>query len=76
MAHLSDVLMTTESGIPPEVANALYAVHEVAVEENTELLEMLASSEEVPLEPDSTLLELALSLWMTAPKALKWIHQH
>ncbi len=76
LTHLSDVLMTTESGIPPEVANALYAVHEVAVEENTELLEMLASSEEVPLEPDSTLLELALSLWMSAPKALKWVHQH
>lgn len=76
LTHLSDVLMTTESGIPPEMANALHAVHEVAVEENTELLEMLASSEQVQLEPDSTLLELALSLWMTAPKALKWIHQH
>jgi hypothetical protein len=56
---LSDILLTPELDIPPEIANALYAVHEVAVEENTELLEMLASSEEVPLEPDSTLLELA-----------------
>jgi hypothetical protein len=76
LTHLSDILLTPVVNIPPEVANALYAVHEVAVEENTELLEMLASSEQVPLEPDSTLLELALSLWMTAPKALKWIHQH
>ena len=76
LTRLSDILLAPEVDIPPEVANALYAVHEVAVEENTELLEMLASSEQVPLEPNSTLLELALSLWMTAPKALKWIHQH
>jgi len=76
LTRLSDILLTPESDIPPEVANALYAVHEVAVEENTELLEIVASSEQVQPEPNSTLLELAVSLWMTAPKALKWIHQH
>jgi len=75
LTRLSDILLAPEVGIPPALVDALYTVHEVAVEENTELLEMTASLEGVPLEPDSSLLELALSLWMTAPKALKWIHE-
>jgi hypothetical protein len=36
---------------------------------------MTAASEGVLLEPDATLLEMALAIWMAAPEALKWLHR-
>ena len=72
---LSDILLTPTPEVPPTLVDALYCIHEVAVEESTDLLERAADREGVALEPDSTLLEIALSLWMSSPEALKVIHR-
>ena len=46
-----------------------------AVPENADLLEITAASERIALEPESTLLEVALAIWMAVPEALKWMHR-
>ena len=73
--HLSDILMTPTSDVPPALVDALYCIHETAVEENTDLLERAVENEGAMLEPNSSLLEVALSLWMASPEALKGIHR-
>ncbi len=57
------------------LVDALYCIHEVAVDVNTDQLERTVESEGVTLATNPSLLEIALSLWIAAPEALKGIHR-
>ncbi|QYY34640.1 hypothetical protein [Ruficoccus sp. ZRK36] len=75
LASLSGVLLNPAQEFPHALVDALFCIHEVAVPENADLLEITAASERIALEPESTLLEVALAIWMAVPEALKWMHR-
>jgi len=74
LIHLSGVLLNPSTEIPHELVDALFCVHEVAIEANTDLLEMTIRNEKVKHEENANLLEIALTIWMANPEALKRIH--
>jgi len=75
LVSLSTILLNPSTNIPHDLVDALFCIHEVATEKNADLLEMTAGSEGVTLAADSSLVEVALGIWMTNPEALKRIHQ-
>lgn len=75
LSRLSDVFLTPTPDIPSALVDTLFCIHEVAVPGNADVLEDIAASEGILLDADSTLLEIALALWMAAPDAMKALHR-
>lgn len=52
LVQLSSILLNPSTEIPHELVDALFCIHEVAIEANTDLLEMTILSEKVEHEED------------------------
>ena len=71
---LCRILMQPTEGIPPDMVDALFFVHEVADDEMyDELLEM-AKTGNVTVPADSTPADLAVLLWLKDPELIKKSH--
>lgn len=73
---LVEVLMTPEADTPEDLANALYYVHEMAIEEGMDQLLDEAESQGLALDggSDVTPAEIAIQVWLHDPELLERKH--
>lgn len=72
---LSSILISPCRDTPRELIDALFCIQEVATPKHSDMLEATAAGESVRLPADATALEMAISIWMASPDAIKQLHQ-
>jgi hypothetical protein len=73
---LAHILMEPVAGVPKEMVDALYYVHETASEEDMDALLDLARARKIEIEhdPETTVADAAIQMWLAAPDILREHH--
>jgi hypothetical protein len=73
---LAQVLMNPDASVPKDMVDALYYVHETASGEDMDALLDLAKSRRVEVadEPNTTVTDVAIQMWLAAPDMLRERH--
>jgi hypothetical protein len=73
---LAHILMEPVAGVPKEMVDALYYVHETASEDDMDALLDLARARKIEIEhdPETTVADVAIQMWLAAPDILREHH--